>query len=175
MNKNQNINDKHNALSGAAVADESPVLKCDEVQDLLLDYMSRQLGDARSAIINKHLRKCEKCRAEASEIQNTLDLLHKASAEEAEISDHLTEQRKKRILRVIIHPVIDWMHQHHKLISVIITIVVLGIIFAFLRIPAREEEPEPSIPIWKYFKSGKLPELVEKARLEGREEQERNE
>ncbi len=175
MNKNQNINEKHDALSDASAANESPVLKCDEIQDLLLDYMSRQLGDARSVIVREHLRKCEKCSAEASEIQNTLDLLRKASAEEPELPDHLTDRRKKRILRVIIHPVIDWMHQHHKLISIIITIVVLGIIFAFLRIPAKKEESGPSIPIWKYFKSGRLPELVEKARQEAREEQERNE
>jgi len=171
MNKDRNIPNSLDSASDVAAPKRDQVLKCDEIQDVLLDYMSRQLGDARSVIVREHLRKCDNCRAEAAEMQSTLDLLRQASKEEPGLPDHLTDDRRKRIVRAIMHPIIDWMDRHHNLISIVVAIIVLAVVLAVLRIPRKEEDLGPSIPIWKYFKSGDLPALVEKARREAEEKE----
>jgi hypothetical protein len=50
-------------------------LKCEEIQQVLFSYMSRELGETQSVLVREHIRKCAVCRAEAVEIEETLALL----------------------------------------------------------------------------------------------------
>ena len=104
-----------------------PVLTCEDLHPLLFDYMTRELGEGRSDVIREHLRKCEKCQAEAAEIQATLELLGKASRD-AGPSGRLTDARRARIVRAMLHPVLDWVYVHHILVSILVTLLALAAI-----------------------------------------------
>jgi len=132
--------------------------------------MTRELGEARSVIVREHIRKCDTCRREAAEMQSTFDLLRKASDEDEALPDHLNEDHRRRLLRAVMHPVLDWMARHHRLVSALVTLLVLVLVFIVLRAPKRIEDHGPSIPIWKYFRSGELPALVDEARRKAEEE-----
>lgn len=142
------------------------VLRCEDVREKLLAYMTRELSESPSALVREHIRKCEICRAEAAEIENTLALLHASSDADTNPAPHLTDEQRKRILRAAFHPIMDWIDQHHRVISIMLALVVLIATFFTLRnfeIFKRQEVGD-GIPIWRMFKSGELPELVEQAR-----------
>jgi hypothetical protein len=140
------------------------LLKCEDIQSMLFAYMSRELGDVQSVVVREHIRKCESCRAEAAEIEATLALLHQTSNDDPAHAPRLTDERRERILRAVFHPVIDWVDMHHRLVSAVLAAVVLVAAFFFLRsCEVFKREPlEEGIPIWRMFKSGELPALVEK-------------
>jgi hypothetical protein len=150
--------------NGSGAAPLEPVLTCEEYQALLFAYMSRELGDTQSILVREHIRKCDRCRAEAAEIESTLALLKSASKTEASEASHLTDERRERILRAVFHPVMDWISRHHKMVSVVLAIVALIVTFFLLWDFEifRNEPMDEGIPIWRMFKSGDLPELVEK-------------
>jgi len=157
--------DAEGPRSAAASPPGEKVLKCEDIQELLLAYMSRELGDAQSLFIREHIRKCDDCRAEAAEIETTLALLRRGSEEDSE-GARLTDERRKRILRAVFHPVIDWIDVHHRLVSIVLAVLVLVVAFVAVRHVElfKYEPPEEGIPIWQIFKSGRLPELVEQER-----------
>jgi anti-sigma factor RsiW len=104
-------------------------LGCDDIRGVLMDYLSRELGEARSNVVREHLRGCEKCRQEAAEIQATLDELKRASHL---VVPALSEDRRARILWAITHPVQDWIHRHHVLVSAVVSAVVIGCLLFWL-------------------------------------------
>ncbi len=165
---NTDIHKQPDAEGPRSPAGASPgenVLKCDDIQELLLAYMSRELGDAQSLVVREHIRKCETCRAEAAEIEATFALLRRGSEGGVE-GPRLTDERRERILRAVFHPVIDWIDVHHRLVSIALAILVLVVAFLAVR-HAEIWKYEPvgeGIPIWRMFKSGRLPELVEQER-----------
>jgi hypothetical protein len=142
------------------------LLKCEDIQDLLFAYMSRELGDIQSSVVREHIRKCDACRAEASEIEATLAALHQSSGAGVLESVRLTDERRARILRAVFHPVIDWIDVHHRMVSLALALFVLVLAFVALWNfkPWKREPVEEGIPIWQMFKSGELPELVERER-----------
>jgi hypothetical protein len=75
----------------------------------------------------------------------------------------LSDDRRKRILLAVFHPAINWIDLHHKLVSIALAVIVLATAILTLRNFEifREEPLEDGIPIWRYFKTGELPELVE--------------
>jgi len=109
------------------------VMHCEEIQDLLFDYMSRELGESRSAFVREHLRKCPDCQAAAREIKDTVDLLHAASADQAGLPERLSEDRRHRILWAVMHPILDWIYSHHILVSLVMTIMAALVGFCVLR------------------------------------------
>jgi hypothetical protein len=174
---NGNADNKHiheKKPEGAVPSPGEHVLKCADIQEVLLAYMSRELGDAQSLLVREHIRACDTCRAEAAEIEATLSLLHQAADDDEGVDDRLTDERRKRILRAALHPVIDWIDMHHRLVSIVLAVLVLAAALIALR-DFKIFNPEPleeGIPIWRIFKSGGLPELVERERLR-REAEER--
>jgi predicted anti-sigma-YlaC factor YlaD len=104
----------------------APVLRCDDVQPLLFDYLARELGDARSALVREHLRRCEGCRDSASDMQRTLDVLHNASEIEKRLRLRLSEKRRAQVLFTYNHPVMGWIVRHHVAVSAILAIIVVG-------------------------------------------------
>jgi hypothetical protein len=124
-------------------------VSCGDIQELLLDYMTRELGGARGDLVREHLRKCPRCQTAAAEIQATLDLLHRASTSDAGIPLRLSDDHRARITRALMHPVIDWIERHHILVSVWVAALILAALLAvLLRIRIeRQEQAGPGIPV----------------------------
>ena len=108
-------------------------MNCEEIQAVLFDYMTRELGTARSELVREHLRKCPDCRVAAAEIQATLDALRSVSEAEPEIPERLSDERRQRITRAVTHPFVDWMYRHHVAFSIIAAIAVSALAVAVLR------------------------------------------
>lgn len=134
----------------AETRDWNGPVQCEDIQDVLFDYMSRELGAARSDLVREHLRKCENCQAVAQEVQSTLDLLHSASRLDAG-DKRLTDDRHRRVLRALTHPVIHWIERHHILVSFAVAGLVLLAVLVVLkraRIWETDEfQPGPAIMI----------------------------
>jgi predicted anti-sigma-YlaC factor YlaD len=122
-------------------------MKCEDIQSVLLPYFSRELGRARAALIREHIRKCDSCRTAAVDMQATLALLRAASRAEKTQPTHLSESRRKRIIRAITHPVLDWLIVHHILVSVLIAAAVLVWLFVWMRDATRQEEEDMGYPV----------------------------
>jgi hypothetical protein len=118
--------DSHNGNNGEMR------MKCEEIQAVLFDYMTRELGGARSDLVHEHLRKCPECQKAAGEIEATLALLGQTSAEETGISTSLSDRRRERIVRAIKHPLLDWIYVHHIIASVVVAVVVILVSFTVL-------------------------------------------
>ena len=125
-------------------------VRCEDIQELLFDYMSRELGQARSVLVREHLRKCEACTRQAAEIQSTLDLLSNASKEETNAPSKLTDERRKKLYWWYSHPIMLWIEQHHMIVSLIITILVLAIAGLILARTKgwKKEEPGTVYPVF---------------------------
>ncbi|NQT92529.1 MAG: zf-HC2 domain-containing protein [Lentisphaerae bacterium] len=117
----------------AETGDLDGLVKCEDIQGVLFDYMSRELGEARSVLVREHLRKCEECQAAAKDVQTTLDLLHSLSRAEGDADSRLTDDRRRRVLRALTHPVIHWVERHHILVSFVATVLVLLVVLTVLR------------------------------------------
>lgn len=137
---------------------------CDEVRGQLSAYMLRELGDKQSRLVHEHLRLCEACREEASRYETMAALLraHDGGGQE---SERLSEKRMARIRFTALHPVWDWVYYRHRFVSVGCAIMLVLLVILLLRdaMLFREPDFEGSIPIWRMFRSGRLPELVEDA------------
>lgn len=127
---------------------EKRKMKCEDIQAVLFDYMIRELGPARSDLIRAHLRKCENCQAAAAEIKSTLDLLHSASEAETGIPEHLSEDRRERIIWALTHPIMNWIYRHHIIVSIFVAIAVIIAVFGILRrVQVWKTERPEGIPV----------------------------
>jgi len=147
-------------------------LTCDAIQDVLTAYMSRELGAAPSRAVREHLRTCEDCRREAADIQTALDMLKAATPAPADDAV-LSAARRKRLTRAATHPIQEWMIVHRRLIALVTALAVIALSLYLVR-DASLTKPEPDvdrIPIWRYFRSGDLPALVEEAMERQRQEE----
>ena len=120
-------------------------MECTEIQSVLFDYMSRELGPARSDLVRAHLRRCPDCQAAGAEIQKTIDLLTQASRNESGLAVSLSPDHRKRMSRAVMHPVLDWVYQHHVVASVLVVALVLAGLLLALRHTTiwRKDRPEP--------------------------------
>ena len=125
------------------------IMKCEELKEVLFDYMTRELGGSRSDLVRKHLRKCPDCSHTASEIEETLTLLQNDSKQVSHIPETLSDEHRKRVIRSITHPILDWMYRYHRLVSTITAIVVIAAVyFLVTRISSRiTESPESGPPV----------------------------
>lgn len=129
---------------------QNGMMSCGDIQSVLFDYMTRELGTARSDLVREHIRKCESCRAAAADIQATLDLLKKASASTGEtMPSRLSRKRRKRIIRAMMHPVLDWISVNHFIVSVIVMGLVIIAALLILRTlePWRISDPPEGITV----------------------------
>ncbi|OVE74051.1 hypothetical protein BVX94_01870 [bacterium B17] len=113
-------------------ASQNIPLNCEEIQELLFEYMSRELGDGRSDLVREHLRKCKDCQSALSEMEFTIDFLRETSKITVPPS-RLSDKHHARLVRALTHPVLDWVYVHHMIVSLIIALLVLGITFGVLR------------------------------------------
>lgn len=128
---------------------ENGKVPCEEIQALLMAYMTRELGEARSDLIREHIRKCPSCQAAAAEMQETMDSLQGAGRESEMFPQRLSDDRRARIAFSFMHPLLDWMYQHHILVSVLITLVTLllvGVALVHIRI-LRRTSLDPGVPV----------------------------
>lgn len=125
-------------------------MKCEEIQAVLFDYMTRELGSARSDLVHEHLRKCPECKKAAGEIEATLTLLGRTSAEATGISTSLSDKRRERMVRAIKHPLLDWVYVNHVIASVVVAVIVIlvsSIALYKMRIWHERPAPGPTIII----------------------------
>ncbi|MBM4143634.1 MAG: hypothetical protein FJ225_08610 [Lentisphaerae bacterium] len=123
-------------------------IKCDEIQAVLFDYMTRELGPARSELVREHLRKCPACQTAAAEIRATLDLLREASGDRAGVPARLSDERRRRLRWAFAHPVLNWIERHHVLVSLIATVLAVALALTLLRSARlRPAEPPETIPV----------------------------
>jgi predicted anti-sigma-YlaC factor YlaD len=125
--------------SAAAPDAWKKIMKCDEIREILFDYLCHELGEGRSTLVREHLRKCPDCQAAAAEMQNTLDVLGKAKS--GDVPDRLSPERRARIMRASMYPALDWIENHVAIAAILaVLIVVLLTVLAFMfKLP----EPPP--------------------------------
>ena len=120
----------------------APRMNCGDIQGVLFDYMTHELGEGRSALVREHLRKCRACSREAAEIQETLDLLRDDSRIHSERPQRLSDERRERLARAYLHPLLDWIYMHHILVSVLLAVMVLLITAGvLLHLKIRRDRP----------------------------------
>lgn len=102
------------------------IIPCDEIQELLTAYMTKELGESQSALVREHLRKCAKCQAMARDIQSAFDLF--AEDRNRERSEHvrLSDRHRARLRRAYMHPLYGWFELHHWLIAIILSILIFA-------------------------------------------------
>ncbi len=144
-------------------------LHCSDIQVLLSAYMMRELGDVQSRVVREHLRSCEHCRREAADLQDMLETLQAGAADARGAMEgaggRLTDERRARIMWVVFHPVLDWIYCHHRLVSTVAAVLVLAAaLFVFRHAAIFRVQPlDEGIPVWRMFRSGRLPALVDRA------------
>jgi anti-sigma factor RsiW len=124
-------------------APDGPV-DCRQIQSVLFDYMARELGDGQSLLVREHLRRCDACRREAAVMQETIDLL-RAHDPGRHAVPRLSESRRRRLLRALLHPVMDWIIVHHWLVAALAALLLLGGLLGLLAICDRQPD---FVPIW---------------------------
>ena len=113
---------------------------CAEVQELLFEYMARELGESRSAFVREHVRQCSDCQLIAAEIRATLDALH-AGSDTSHMPDRLSESRHRRVMWAFMHPILDWIYRHHVGVSwAMVVVVLLGVAITLLVNPFDRDE-----------------------------------
>ncbi len=105
-------------------------MQCDEIQAVLMDYLTHELGRAPAELVREHVRKCESCRGALAEFDDTLQLLRTAACEAPAPPARLSEERRRRVWRAYVHPFLDLVYTHHVLASLIAAAVALGVILA---------------------------------------------
>jgi len=125
-------------------------MKCDEMRGLLTDYMTRELGDARSDLVRQHLLHCPACRDEAAAIQTTLDLMQAGSTTGATPA-HLSPDRRRHVIWSVEHPLMGWVVRHHGRVSVLIAVIIMVLVLWGLQcyrvVERRPVEPAVSVRI----------------------------
>jgi len=127
------MNDKPPATSCPEPPAGARKIDCHDIQAVLFDYMTRELGHARSELIREHLRRCDECKAAAGEIQATLNLLKSTSQTETGLPERLSEERRARIRRASAHPVLDWIGTHHIIVSIVLAAAVVAAVISILQ------------------------------------------
>ena len=120
---------------------------CDQIQEILFDYMARELGESRSALVYEHLRKCPDCKRVAAEMQATLEMLKGGDPAE-DMPLELSARHRRRLRRAARHPILDWLISHHWLISGItaILVVILAMV-VLIRLMMMEEILPDGVPV----------------------------
>ncbi len=120
-------------------------MKCADIQPLLTDYMMRELGESRSALVRAHIRNCEKCQVMAKEMAEALNLLRDAG--KVALPDKLSDDHRARIRRAYTHPFMSWVETHHTLVSIIAGVVLVFVVLAamFVIHVIEKNRPKPKI------------------------------
>lgn len=88
---------------------------CQQIREELTDYLLRELPVEQSWLIREHLRNCPECTAEAERISRTLDFMKTMTS--GDDAQTLPQSVRKRLARALLHPVLDWICIHHRLVA----------------------------------------------------------
>ena len=105
------------------------LVPCKDIQAVLFDYMSHELGDKQSWLVHEHLLHCEECRREAASIQATIDILRGDMS--VDIPEHLPDTMRRRLERAILHPALDWIYEHRRVVASVLAVGIIALL-AFL-------------------------------------------
>lgn len=124
-------------------------MNCARIQEALFEYMTHELGGARSDLVREHLRKCPKCAREAAEIQATLDALRGAGPTREPAPGKLSDKHRKRLIRACLHPALDWVYRHHAIVSFVVAVALIVVVLLVLKGARiwREDMPESSYEV----------------------------
>ena len=114
------------------------LVPCKDIQAVLFDYMSHELGDKQSWFVHEHLLHCEECRREAAEIKTTLDLLRSDTS--IVVPEHLPNTMRRRLERAILHPFLDWIYEHRRIVA---WVVAVGVIAVLVLLACLHTKPRP--------------------------------
>lgn len=98
---------------------------CRMIRESLLDYLTGELSAEKTWLVGEHVRNCAECAAEAARLGRTLDFM-KAAKDGAGAGRALPESARRRLARAIMHPVIDWICVHHRLVALGTGIIALA-------------------------------------------------
>lgn len=115
--------------ASAITSQQGDSVSCEKIQEVLFDYMSRELGDKQSWLVHEHLLHCESCRREAAVLEKTVAALRTDKSITA--PEHLSNGVLRRLERALLHPVLDWIYVHRHLVAAVLAILIVGIL-AFL-------------------------------------------
>lgn len=148
----------------------SSIISCEEIREQLPAYMLRELGEKQSRLMHEHIRLCEGCKQEAAQFEKMAGALQKQHPPEEPV---LSDKHLARIRFSAMHPIFDWIYYQHRFVSTICAFILIILVVVLLRNCALYKEPDfsGSIPIWRMFRSGDLPRLVEEAARAQQEEQ----
>jgi predicted anti-sigma-YlaC factor YlaD len=121
---------------------EDRVMKCEDIQGVLFDYMTRELGESRSDLVREHLRRCPACSRVAAQIQETRNLLQQDAT--GDLPEHLSDEHRARIVRSIMHPALDWIFRHHVTFSLIMAAIVIITALCVLRMATQIVQELPA-------------------------------
>ena len=113
---------------------EAPV-PCDQIREVLFDYLAHELGDKQAYLVREHLLHCEECRREAAEIQSTLNILKADTT--VRPPEHLSSGVRRRLERAFLHPLLDWCYVHRRLVASAAALVIVGLLLLFAALAAR--------------------------------------
>jgi hypothetical protein len=117
--------------------------KCEDIQPLLTDYMSRELGPYKSDVVREHLRKCESCKAAVQELDIAMSALKTLpKSEDDKIPKRLSARSRRRITWTYKHPFLAWLDSNQVyIISIMLILLMVGMVAFFLDARA-DEEPD---------------------------------
>ncbi len=123
-------------------------LPCEEIRSLMLDYVQHGLGEGRADLVCEHIRRCPACHGRMVELQATVGLLHDAPFAHGVLPLHLSERHHSRIVRAVMHPLLDWIYVHHILVSALVAAIVLAsVCFGLRHYRVWRETLDPGIPV----------------------------
>ncbi|MDA0576840.1 MAG: zf-HC2 domain-containing protein [Verrucomicrobia bacterium] len=116
--------------------------RCEDIQELLFDFVSHELEASRADLVRRHLSRCPACKREAAELLETVTALRAAT--EATAPTHVSADRRERMAWTVMHPVRDWLREHHLLISLVLAAILVAIAWVIVdRVAPMKQDPLP--------------------------------
>jgi predicted anti-sigma-YlaC factor YlaD len=120
-------------------------MKCEEIQEVLFDYLSHEIGPTgRAELVRAHLLKCEECRKAAAEMQEVVKALQSAGRGQ-QPPEKLDPTHHQRIRWALMHPVLDWIFAHHIIVSIAITLLLALLAFSLLARAKLWDDPDTDV------------------------------
>jgi Ca-activated chloride channel family protein len=114
-------------------------MNCEQTRDLLTAYALGDLDEAARAEVATHLKTCEGCRAAASDLQPTLDLLRDALAAAPVAPRRLSSARRARVRKAAtpgVRRMVWWAMQRHPALMAAAALLVVGFLVVGTMLPA---------------------------------------
>ncbi len=126
--------------------DAVPLVGCEQIQGVLLDYLGRELGSHAAILVREHLRHCRACQAEFLALARMME--HLRSGDPARSAPGvLSDRRRRKVAWTWTHPVLAWCVRQHQRISFAMALIVLLAVFFALRHWRMNTPPPEGYPV----------------------------